>query len=387
MADIDRRAVLTMLTAAGLIGPGAALAAAPRMFKAKILLENNRVVIAVEMNGKGPYIFMIDTGTYVSLIRPDLAKELKLPVQGHEQTRGVGGKQDGFAIHLAKDFIIGGTIRQPAVALEASFDFGYQQDIYGALAAGVLTTVDTDLDLDAGELRIYPDGRGERPGYVALDSEIPRIESTQRGSRKIAAALTLDGRPIRCMLDTGSPAHLLLNRTASRRLELWDDNRPYAPNRPQGIGRAGPVARTIRAGSLIMGDSLEDRPLISLLGNDIGDDFDGIVGMSFLRRFNMSIDTRGRKLWVQPSHQKPAPERYGLSGLWLDQEGERIEVEAVGTGSPAAAAGIVAGDRIVDMSWRDALAAITGPPGRTVRLKVERGTTRREVEFALKLFL
>jgi hypothetical protein len=381
--ELDRRAAMAML--AGLVVPGTALAVDTRVFKASISLEANRVLIAVGMNGQGPFIFMIDTGQYISMIRPDLAKQLKLPAQGYERTRGIGGKGDRFALYLARDFIIGGGIRQSAVMLQDSFRFGYQQDIYGALAAGILTASDTDLDFDAGELRLYPDGRGDRPGYVAVESEIPRADQPDRGSRKILATLMLDGHPIRCELDTGSPNTLALNQSAARRLGLSDD-RPFAPQRPSGIGGAGPLARIVRANEMELGGIRADRPIVTLLGNDIGTAADGIVGLSFIRRFNMSIDARSRKLWIKPSRQEAPADRYGLSGLWLDRDGARIVVVAVGIGSPAAAAGIRPGDHVAG-EWNAALRAIGGGIGTTAKLTIERGGQPREVALILADYL
>ena len=384
---IGRREVVAAM-AGSLVMPRVALAADRRMFKASIALENNRVLVAVGMNGKGPYIFMIDTGAYVSLIRPELAKELGLLVMGHEGTSGIGGKGRPFAIYRARDFIIGGSIRQSSVVLEDSFEFGYQSEIYGALAAGILTAQDADLDFDAGELRIYPDGRGDRSGFVALDSEIPRAEQPNRGSRQILATVTVDGRPVRCLLDTGSPNTLSLDQAAARRLGLWD-GRPFAPVRPNGIGGTGPIGRIVRVGSIGMGGLTVDRPQITLLGNDIGgrhDGFEGIVGLSIIRRFNLSIDTRGRKLWVKPSRQSSPPGRYGLSGLWLDRDGARIKVAEVGTGSPAAKAGIAVGDEI-DGDWDNVLRAIGGPADSIARLAVKRGGDTREVALTLAPYL
>jgi serine protease Do len=371
---------------AGSLSPLTAFAAEPRVLKASISLEANRVLIAVGMNGQGPFIFMIDTGQYVSMIRPDLAKKLRLPVQGYEHTRGIGGKGDQFLIYLARDFIIGGGIRQSSVALEDSFSFGYRQDIYGGLAAGILTASDTDLDFDAGELRLYPDGRGERPGYVAVDSEIPRANNPDRGSRKILATIMIDGHPLRCELDTGSPNTLSLNQSAARRIGLWDD-RPFAPSRPSGIGGAGPIARIVRVGAMELGGVRLDRPLISLLGTDIGrSGHDGIVGLSFIRLFNMSIDSRGRRLWIKPSRQSSPPNRYGPSGLWLDQEGSRIVVASVGNGSPAAKEGIRPGDRVRG-EWDALMRTINGRPGDVARLTVERDGQAREVALTLADYL
>lgn len=385
MVEFDRRTAVAAMTGGVLLGSLPAFAAQGRVLKAGISLEDNRVLIAVGMNGQGPFIFMIDTGTYVSIVRPDLAKKLKLPVQGYEASRGIGGKGDRYEIYLARDFIIGGAIRQSSVVLEDSFRFGYQQDIYGALAAGILTASDADLDFDAGELRIYPDGRGDRAGYVAVDSEIPRADQPDRGSRKIVATILVNGHPVRCALDTGSPNTLSLHQSTARRLGLWD-SRPFAPSRPNGIGGAGPIARIVRVDEMALGDVRLDRPLISLLGNDLGGNLGGIVGLSFIRLFNMSIDSRSRRLWIMPSRQVSPPSRYGPSGLWLDRDGSRIIVASVGSGSPAAKAGIQPGDHVLG-EWGDLLRKINAPIGSGVMLKIERDGRSLDVAFTLGNFL
>lgn len=378
----DRRKVLAGIAGAGLL-PGTALAQDRRVFTATIMLESNRVLIAVGMNGAGPYIFMIDTGQYVSMVRPDLAKQLGLTVTGSERTSGIAGRVRPFNIYRARDFVIGGGIRQRDVVLQDSFEFGYAQDIYGALSAGILTASDTDLDFDAGELRLYPDGRGERPGYTAVDATIPRDEQPDRGSRKIIATVLLDGRPLRLVLDTGAPDVLMLNQGVARRLGYWNEARPYAVYRPNGIGGHGSVGRIVRAGKLALGGATAERPLIKLLGDTIGGEVDGILGLSFIRRFNLSIDSRARRLWVKPSQQPLVPERYGLSGLWLTRDGAQIVVAVVGTGSPAAAAGLKVGDRIAG-EWNATLRAINGPPGHVVTLRRDGGPS---VTFTLAAYL
>lgn len=382
---IGRREVMAAM-AGGIVLPGVAIGAERRVFVSRIAVEDGRLIMAVTFGGRGPYTFMIDTGTYLSLIRPDLAKTLKLQTRATERTRGVGGS-DVYTLYLAQDVLMGGGLRQRDVMFSDAFKFGYNSGIYGALAAGIVTAIDTDVDFDAGELRFYPDGRGDRPGFVAIDSEIPRGGGPTAGSRKISATVLLDGRPIRCVLDTGSPSPLLLNNSAARRLGLWNATTPFAPTRPNGIGGAAPLARIVRTQSIEMGGAKQDRPLVSLLGNDVSSDFDGILGLSFIRRFNLSVDSGGRKLWVKPSAQTVPPQRYGLSGLWLDREGDRIVVKSVGTGSPAALAGVAVGDAVVDMPWQAALGMINGPPGKAVNLAVERGGARRTVSYTLAPYL
>jgi hypothetical protein len=216
---------------------GAALAAERRMLRASIALEENRVLVAVGMAGKGPYIFMIDTGGVVSLVHDTLAKTLKLPIIGHS-----------------------------------------------------------------------------------------------------------------------------------------------------ALGGEGPISRIVRAPSLALGGLSIDRPLVMLspAGTESAAIGDGIGGLALIRRFNLSIDARARTLWVQPSRQPAVTERYGLSGLWFDRKGDVAEVAAVGTGSPAAEAGMQVGDRVVG-AWEEVLRSTNHGPGTAVTLDVDRKGAKRAVSFTCGL--
>lgn len=383
---ISRRNVLAGLGAAA-VWPGGAVAAGPRVLRASVSLEENRVLVAVGMAGKGPYIFMIDTGGVIGLIHDSLAKTLKLPIIGHSALGGTGGA-DIYPLYQARDFLIGGSIRQASVALVGTGDLHFGNDIEGTLAAGILTVADTELDFDAGELRIYPDGRGERAGFTRLRSSIRQLRGGQEGSPYIFADVAVGGQAFDCLLDTGAPRALSLYADAARRSGLWDDRRPYAPFRPSGLGGQGTIGRIVRAPSLGLGALSIDRPLVALHPptaalSVVGD---GVAGLALIRRLNLSIDASARSLWVQPSRQPAVPERYGLSGLWLDRKGDTAEVTGVGTGSPAADAGMQVGDRVAG-AWQDVLRSIGRGPGTTATLEVDRKGTKRTVSFTLRPYL
>lgn len=383
---ITRRHILSGMSAAALL-PRMALGAEKRVFKASIALDQDRVLVAVGMQGKGPYIFMIDTGGFISLIRNSLAKTLKLEMTGHVEARGAGGS-DTYPIFMARDFVIGGTMRQPKVALMGAGDLNYGEDIEGTLAAGIMTVVDSDLDFDAGEFRMYPEGRGERPGFAAVASDIRRDDD--QSSPFLYVDLAVNGRRLETMLDTGMGELLSIAPSAAKATGLWDDSRPYAPFRPRGIGGQGQLNRIVRAAPISLGGVTFDRPLVALRGQGTGikagaEIGDAIAGLALIRRFNLSVDARAGKLWVQPSKQKPPVQDYGYSGLWCDLSGPTT-VEAVGTGSPAAAAGIRRGDRIIG-EWGKVRTMLGGDAGEVVHLTTERDGMRRDVEFTLKPFL
>lgn len=383
---ISRRNLLAGLGMAA-AWPGAARAAVPRVFRASVALEENRVLVAVGVAGKGPYLFLIDTGGIVSLIHDSLAKTLKLQAIGHSRLGGMGGS-DIYPIYEARDFVIGGSLRQASVALVGTRELRFGNDIEGTLAAGILTVSDTDLDFDAGELRIYPDGRNERTGFTRIRSSIRRVSGRQEESPFIFADVAVAGRGFDCLLDTGAPRGLALFANAARRSGLWDDSRPYAPMRPSGLGGQGPISRVVRAPSLALGGLAIERPLVTLHppGQQTEVVGDGVAGLALIRRFNLSIDAHARSLWVQPSRQPAPRESYGLSGLWLDRSGDGAEVTAVGTGSPAAEAGMQAGDRVIGQ-WQEVLRSIGRGPGTPVRLDIDRKGVRRAISFTLRPFL
>jgi hypothetical protein len=251
--------------------------------------------------------------------------------------------------------------------------------------------VDSDLDIEAGEWRIYPDGRPERAGFVKLERAIRSEGSLGKNaaSPRLYGDIQVNGTAFDCLLDTGAPGAISVGYDTARRLGLWDDTRPFAPQATSGIGGSGGIGRMVRADVAIFAGQRFERPLVLLRGPDDGARrHDGIVGLAMLRGFNLSTEVRTRALWLQRhSDAQPLPERYGLSGLWLEEKGREIRVAVVGMGSPAFAAGIRAGDRIEGLDFRSAITRITGAPGKDVELSVIGDGPAKSLRFALTPFL
>jgi hypothetical protein len=386
MTTPDRRTALQMLLlAAGGLAAGTGRAAAGRAIVSKIALVEGRVVCGIKIDGHGPYLFMIDTGGFLSLINDDLAREISLQRRGATGGRGVGGAAI-LPLYIARDVVFGGGATQKTVAF-AGLARPFGADVRGALAAGMLTAADSDLDIEAGEWRTYPEGRGEWEG-TRLPDAIRGGGPAGAGSPRLFGSVEVDGRVFRMLLDTGAPGGFALDAAAGRALGLTDDTRPWAPARPRGIGGVEGVARIVRAGRASFGGALYERPLVTVRDARLGGDQDGVVGLAVLRGFNLSTEVRAKALWVKRHDSAPPlDDRYGLSGLWIDDVKGRVTVAAVGTGSPAAGAGVQAGDAIVGLSFPDALRAINGRPGKEVTVTLERGGARRDARFTLRPFL
>ena len=387
---ISRRGLIGALAASALV-PGAALRAQGRVITTSIALAEARLWIAASIGGSRPLQFIIDTGAVVSLIQERIATELGLHVRGRTRLVGVGGPED-FLVYEGRDvtFASGATQRSVVFgAMPPSLVLG--REAAGAFAAGLITENDCDLDFGSGEWRLYPDGRGAREGFHELPSAIQHAPHSETGSAYMLVDAVLGGNNFRFLLDTGMPGQVKLWPSAVRRSGLWNDAAPYAPDRGAGIGGAGAPGRMVRGGTLRIGGFAFERPLVFL--NDPGtlrerESFaDGVIGLSFIELLNLSTDVRRRRLWAQPSGRPQRPERYRLSGLWVDERGGALVVADVGTGSPGADAGLRAGDEIVGLSLEDYLRRAAGRAGDSFELRYRRGGETHTTRLTLRDFL
>jgi serine protease Do len=381
-----RRTLLGGLAALPLLG-GEALRAQParQPIAASIALEDGRVWVAATIAGKPPMLFIVDTGAVVSLIQPSVSRTLDLRSRGATRLVGVGGPQT-FELFEARDIVFGGAIRQRSAVFAAPRqDIPLHPDAAGLLAAGMLTSVDSDLDFDAGEWRVYPKGREARDGFALLSS---RISGSSGGSEYIYVDAAIDGRSYRLLVDTGMPGQILLFGAAARSSGLWNDRRPFVPVQARGIGGLADRGRLVRAGQVTIGPIAFERPLVELSAEAHPASFgEGIIGLSLLELLTLSTDVRGNRLWAKRNRRAPRPERYGMSGLWLEEKNGKVLVAVVSPGSPAAASGLAVGDEVLGGPLRALIPELSGPPGSEVALDTRRGSQARTVKLVLRPYI
>ncbi len=381
---IDRRNFIggaAAMAAAGLPLRGA-LAAGGKVFVNSIALEDDRVWIAAKIGDKGPYFFVVDTGADVSMIEDSFAKSLGLSKMPGRRSIGIGGVSD-YSWYNAGTVTLASGIRFPDM-LFAGMRTRPGKDAVGTFGAGLFTTYDSDLDFVKGEWRAYPDGRPDFDGLVKLKSRFADV----RGGQQIIAAASIDGFDGDFLMDTGAPGEISLYGRAAAKSGLWDDNRPYAPMASSGIGKNRVPGRMIRGDTLKIGPFPFEKPLVRLSepGTPSGDT-DGIIGLKTLGRLNLTTNVSQNALYVAPN-DVPAPRGgYPLSGLWLNEADGHVVIDDVGTGSPAAAAGLKKGDVLHGGDLQAMVARINGGTGKQVTLTVESRGTKREVSYTLAPWL
>lgn len=365
--DLDRRLLL---------GGGLALLARPSgawgqaVLEAPIEVGDHRVSIMAHLNGTGPYRFVIDTGAELSGFRADLAAELGLRPR---RTVRLAGKP--FELFAIDDLVLGGVIRQSGAAFFGLEDAGALGGD-GLLAAGLVTTLDSELLHGSGRWRIHTNGLATMEGYTPVTArlEAPRVEGLSlrpHGPVRVGAA------EVDAVWDTGGPHALSLSPSIAGRLGFTRPDVAFAPMPSRTIrGRPSVPSRLIAAPPIQLGGETFDGGRILIRMDDPFPDT-AILGFPVLRQLDLAIADRGRRFGIRRNALTAVNLPYSLSGLWVDASAGGIRVSVVGTGSPAAEAGLVEGDVITNLGdLPSAIRALRGPDGASVDVNfVRRGQT------------
>jgi len=383
---ISRRSLIASLAALPLLGAGTLHAQARRVGGARILLRDNRVWIQVNFGNRGPFAFVIDTGAAINLIRKDVARQLSLRRLNDVRLMSVRATRE-FNLFEVRDVSIG------AINLGTINFGGYDEETLpihpeavGALSSSMLSLADSDLDFDAGEWRIYPDGKPERTGFTEIESRIPR-NARRQGAIPIMVDAVIDRATYRLQIHTAAAAPIALDPDAVRRGGLWNESRPYVPGPRRGPG--GPRTRLIRVDELRLGEISFPRPLVSIADPERRgfSSSDGILGLPILSLMNLSTDVARGRLWAQRNSREAAPERYRMSGLWVDEGQGGLVVDQASPSSPASEAGLRAGDVITGVSLADFVQRLSGRPGDVIDIAYRRGSEARTTRLTLHPYL
>ena len=264
------------------------------------------ILIPVQVNGSGPFTFILDTGAGTTLLTPSLANSSGVTITGTKKGQTAGGavevslgvvdslgvcdlKREKIDIAVHDLSQIGRAVGAP---LDGDLGYNFFKDLrltidFASSELGFedprrceysgpppLVSVPIQLAHPAKPLILVPVHLNDRGPYqFALD--------TGTSTSTISAAVARDlGLPMQAMgnVTTGGAA---ISMTASRADSLR-------------IDRA-----SIRDLDLAVGDFLE------MLSQAIGRKLDGIVGYNFLRNFRVAIDYPNETLSLFPGRAGP----------------------------------------------------------------------------------
>ncbi len=246
-------------------------------------------LVPVEVNGTGPYEFILDTGAGTTLVTPELASRLALQKTGSKEGQTAGGKVNVSLSNVdalqvgrarAKNLQVGITDLTPlanAIGAKVDGDLGYN------FLRGFCLTIDyarQELELGRSPLSYGTAARAEAK-IVVPNAKKPLILvetiANGRGSFQFA-------------IDTGTSTTAISPQLA-RDLRL-----PLAPMPGVTTGAAQIAVSAAQLGSLAVGAAtVANVPVIvggfvEMLGGVIGTKLDGILGYNYLRAFRVVID-------------------------------------------------------------------------------------------------
>lgn len=359
-----RRLLLSLLTVAALFLASCAsplrsasvhlVVEAPQSLPARFV--NRLVLVDVSVDGRAPAPFLLDTGSDVTVIDRRLLNELKLPVITNALARGAGGTVNTTFVR-GKSIDLGPLhIENPAFL---ALDLGAFDDITNSRIHGIIG-LDSLEDL---ALRIdYPAKRVEIGRSGMFTSAHARVLPLRRRENLCGVDIQIgDAAPVPVLLDTGMSGSLSLEFTeAARRGVSADPMRRNEWRVGVGGGSSSQVANVPWVG-------VADRsiPRVEMVLAKPAGMFAGAIGGGLLRFFQVTIDF-GSSTVLFCDSPSPAVElaRGNTTGVRIDFRydwmREGVRVECVRSDTPAARAGLRAGDMITaidgeplrSMGWR-----------------------------------
>lgn len=210
----------------------------------------------------------------------------------------------------------------------------------------------------------------------------------------------LDGTavPSLLLLDTGAALTLLLHTNSDTLLALPDIVIPGNLGRGLGgdiEGYVGKVA-SLNLGSFKFNNLITNyQNLDSVILNNKKIFRNGLIGNNILERFEMIIDYTNAQLYLKPKKNYNKEFKYDKSGLVIYAFGRELNqfvIKHVYENSPAAEAGLKAGDIIKKVGWWGSnnytLEKITrklqNKEGKCVQFTVERNGEKHKIKFHLR---
>lgn len=252
-------------------------------------VNSYQIVLPVSVNHTGPYNFLLDTGTQVTMIDPTLATELHLSAQGTAIVAGAGFHALASFAQLERLEAGSHAVANPKVLV-----YNLRRlrstvvNVVGILGEDFLEHFDMLID-NTHSLLCLDDTGAVRESIKG--SHIPLLTSTQTGdgmalpkSLIVAVRLSAGMRPVRLMLDSGTNTPILYNTSKYMSLGLFR-GKPLSGAGLNGASRVFSALppQTVKIGSLQVPE-VQFFTLGSAEKDSRTSDFDGLLTLGLFRR-------------------------------------------------------------------------------------------------------
>jgi predicted aspartyl protease len=212
------------------------------------LVRGRLPVVSVRVEGRGPFDFLLDTGTTATVLRSDLAESLEIPIVAAAPVGTAGG--DRVLLRAARTTVSLGSVRRAVAPLVSRLETLVRVDegIRGILGLDWLSSCNYLLDYEGRRLVLddRDEGEGPREPRVPFRLDRRRILVPVHPHRPAEDAVWL-------VLDTGAEGVVLTERSG-----FAVERNPRAPLKLSSAGgtriaRTGSVRR-LHAGAVLLRD-------------------------------------------------------------------------------------------------------------------------------------
>ena len=282
-----------------------------------VVMDGNQPLVRGAINGK-PMLALADTGAFSSMVWRGAAENYSLPVRPLRglTVGGVGGSREAQATTI-KELKLGNQARRDLNILMAGWNrpLGRSQ-IAMILGQDILSRTDVELDFANGMIRLVkPVGCGPSSSLAywgGAYAEAP-LEPVSADQPHAIVPVTLNGKRMRAMLDTGAWTSVVTLKAAARAgVRAGSDKAPEA-ERSAGIGRRSVPTyvgsfsalqigeQTVSPAKLRMADLFRGSSGGANTGSRVGtsdtaDDPDMIIGADFFRSHRVLISYSQRRV-------------------------------------------------------------------------------------------
>jgi len=253
------------------------------------LVNRYQIIVDVSINHSGPYQFLLDTGTQISMVDKTLADELHLVTGGAALVAGAGFQSPANYTRIAEIEAGSHAIRnQDVLVYDLRRPLAAQLEVRGILGEDFLQHFDMLIDNanrllcldDTVDMRLHIKG----PHIPLLTSPEIAGSASLPNSLIISVRLSDGMRPVRLKLDSGTNSAFLYNASQFLAVGLFKGASLH------GSGADGTVRafstlppQNVRIGSLEL-TGVKFLTLTDTQKNSATSDFDGLLTVELFRR-------------------------------------------------------------------------------------------------------
>jgi hypothetical protein len=344
-----------------------------------------------QINGRGPFTLLFDTGSGVNILSAETAQLLGLQVEGDPLQVAAAGGYATVRRARVETLQIAGLVLHNQTFYVMALPWEHRSNLAGAVGYELWSRLAIKIDYEHQQLTFSDpasfaySGPGMKMPLKVVDREL-EVRGSVAGADGIFT------------LDTGNEASLVMEPGFVKKNDLVHRLQAHYHGY-SGSGAAGPMptAYYARLGTLRIGRAEVDDVISLLLDGSMspGNKNDGNIGTGLLRQFNVVLDCTHGMLYLEKNSNWGKPGIFNRAGIVTDSITQDQKIVTILPGSPSDIAGLKVGDVILQIDGHvpsnDPLEqndpAFLQPPGTVVRLKVKRDNAVQDFKVTLKNML